>query len=143
MQNKNFKIRNTREEDYKTICDWWDWWPIWEPQPRWMLPDNLSDGIMVTYKGEDLCAGFIYRTSASKLFKCEYIVSSYKIKNREVRKEGLELLIDGLKYMSVQMGAKVIYTSLNNDALMVKYRNAGFVQGSKGCTEMLYLADSE
>lgn len=135
----NFEVRNTREEDYEIICDWWRFWPKWEPQPRWMLPDNLSDGLMVSFKGENLCAGFIYRTSASKLFKCEFIISSYKIKDRQARKEGIIFLIQGLKYLAKQMGAKVIYTSLNNDALIDKYLDCGFIEGSKGCTEMVYL----
>lgn len=132
-----FEVRNTREEDYGTICDWWKWWrfPVW---PRYALPDNLSDGIMVSRDGVNICCGFVYRTSSSSLFWMEFVVSNFEVKDRELRKEALELLINGLKYMAGSMGARVVYTSLTNKNLKKTYLDCGFLQGSTGCDELIY-----
>lgn len=135
----SFDCRNLTESDYVELCDWWDFWPSWEPTPRFMLPDNMANGLMVSYKGKNLCSGFIYSTSSSSVFHCEYIVSSYKIKDKKVRSEGILFLMKGLRYMAEQMGAKVIYTSLNNEFLIDYYLKCGYIKGSENCTEMVYI----
>ena len=131
-----FEVRNTNIDDYKELCDWWKFWKFKAP-PLFILPDDKSDGLMVSYKGENLCAGFIYSTSSSSLFHVEWIVSTYKIKDKLVRKEGLNFLINGLGYMGKQMGAKVIYTSLVNPMLIKRYADCGWNEGSKNATEMV------
>lgn len=132
-----FEFRNTQEFDYQEMVEWWKWHRF-KPVPRHVLPDNFCDGIMLSYKGENLCSGFIYRTSSSSLFWIEWIVSTPKIKDKELRAKGLRKLIEGLTYMGKQMGAKVIYTSLINSKLKEAFLDSGFVMGSSKADEMIY-----
>lgn len=134
--DNNFEVRNLKEEDYKQLCEWWNFWKF-PPPLRHALPDSLSDGLMVSYKGEDLCAGFIYRTSSSSLFWIEWIVSTNKIRDKEVREYGIKYLINGLCYMAEEMGARVIWSSLVNKSLIDKYVDCGFVKSPPTSTEMI------
>lgn len=136
MEN-DFKIRNTTENDYPTMCEWWKFFrfPIVD---RDFLPDDISSGIMVEYQNQNLCSGFIYRTSSSSLFWCEFIVSSPNIKDKEVRKEGLRLLVNGLVYMAKEMGAKAIFTSLVNPNLVNVFEDCNFTKSKNNAFEMIY-----
>ena len=135
-----FNYRNTTEEDYEIMKDWWKWHRFKAPQ-RHILPDNFSDGLMISHEGENLCSGFIYRTSSSSLFWIEWIVSTYKVRDKELRAESLRFLISGLMYMAKQSGAKVIYTSLINPHLKQAYLDCGFVVGSKSADELVCVLD--
>ena len=135
--DKNYEVRNTLESDYEELIDWWTWHRFKAPS-RIMLPDDFSDGVMISYKGENVCAGFVYRTSASAFFKCEFIVSTYKVKDKMIRHKSLLILIEALKFMCKKMGAKIIYTSLVNSNLIDKYLECDFVKGSINCVEMVY-----
>lgn len=133
----DYTIRNLQESDYKTMLSWWKYHRF-PPPPRFILPDKLSDGgLMVLYKGEELCSGILYSTSSSNMFHLEWLVSTFEIKNKKVRKTGINFLINGLIYVAKQKGAKVIYTSLVNQSLIERYRDCGFQEGSKGCLEMI------
>jgi len=133
---KDFSIRNLQEEDYDTLLGWWKYHRFKAP-PRFILPDNIADGLMVSHNGIELCSGFLYSTSSSSLFHVEWIVSTPEIKDRTIRKEGLEYLINGIIYVANKKGAKVIYTSLVNPHLIERYKNCGFLEGSTGSTEMV------
>jgi len=133
----DFTVRNTQESDYEMLCEWWKAWR-WTPVDRLILPDNISSGLMVSYNGVELCSGFVYKTSSSSLFWLEWIISNPNVKDREVRREGLEFLMKGLLYMTNELGAKVIYSSLVNPHLINMYEKCGFVKGSVGATEMIY-----
>ena len=133
-----FKCRNTKEEDLVELVDWWKWHRF-TPPVREMLPDDISSGIMVTLDGQNICAGFLYSTSASKLFHIEYIVSTYKVRDKEIRKEALRYLIGGLKYMAKEMGAKIIFTNLVNQNLKKSFLDNDFIVGSKNSEELICL----
>lgn len=137
-------IRNTCENDYVELCDWWVKHRFGNV-PRYILPDNISSGLMVSFNGENICAGFVYKTSSSSFFYVEWIVSTYKrqfkdkTENREFRDNALKYLINGLVYMCKEMGAKTIYTSLRNPNLINKYSDCGFVLGSSNTQEMVFV----
>lgn len=132
----DFTVRNTQESDYEMLCEWWRMWR-WTPVDRLILPDNIESGLMVSYEGVELCSGFVYKTSSSSLYWIEFIVSNPNVKDREVRKEGLKFLVNGLIFMSEQLGAKAIYSSLVNGNLKQTYMDCGFVEGSKGAIQMI------
>lgn len=134
----DLRCRNTREEDLVELVDWWKWHRF-TPPVREMLPDDLSSGIMVMDGNENICAGFVYSTSASALFHIEFIVSTYKVRDKELRKEALMLLIGGLKYMAKEMGAKIIFTNLVSQNLKKSFLDNGFIVGSKNSEELICL----
>lgn len=131
------KARNLTESDYDTLVEWWKKMRFPVP-PRDFLPNNGLDGIMIyNDEGDEICAGFIYETSAKSLAWIEYIVSNFDFKDREVRKKAIPLLIQCLVDISNQMGKKYIYTNLKNEHLINHFDKCGFVKGSGGTTEMV------
>lgn len=122
-------FRPLQEEDYETICEWWKWWR-WTPVSKEMLPNNGTGGVMIQDNGVDVCAGFLYTTNSS-LCKIEWIISNYKVKNKKVRSQAIQLLIDTLSSTAKELGFKVAFTYLLNENLIKKYENCGFINSSK------------
>lgn len=133
---EKFEVRNTDGKDYEELCDWWKWHKFTAP-PFEILPDDKSHGLMISYNGENICAGFVYATSSKVLFWTEFIVSTYKIKDKKIRKDALLFLIKGLNYMAKEMGAKVIYTNVVNPSLVKRYLESGYIEGSKNNIAMV------
>ena len=134
----DYIIRNVKEEDYDTLYKWFkEWrWPV--PPSREVLPDDMSQGVMIEYKGNALCAGFVYATSSSSMFIMEWIISDYQEKDRLVRANGLNVLIRTLIDFATAAGAKAIFTYGRNENLINSLKTNGFIVGSKNSTEMIY-----
>lgn len=129
------EVRALKNEDYAiTLIKWWKAWK-WTPPMKDMLPENGTGGIMVSSNGVDVCAGFLYLTN-SKTAWLEYIVSSRDYKESD-RSEAIELLINTLNEIAKNKGFSYIYTSLKSKPLINKYKNCGFIEGSKNCQEMI------
>lgn len=130
-------IRLTNTSDYPELCDWWKWWPGWSAPPSIELLDNLKYGIMISLNNQNICAGFIYFTNARAFCLLEYVISSYIIKDREIRKEAKTLLLCSLIEMANKQGVKTIFSSVRHEALIKDYVNCGFIVGSKGTSELI------
>ena len=130
------EIRLLKEGDYKNILT--KWWLAWRftPPPKENLPDNGVGGFMVFKDGVDICAGFLYQTN-SKTAWCEFIVSNNEYRDKEGRREALELLINAFSHTAKKQGYTNIYTSLTHPSLKKAYKNCGYVTGSEKCTEMI------
>ena len=130
------EVRYLKESDYDDILvGWWSQWR-WIAPAKDMLPQNGAGGIMISKGGEDICAGFVYFTN-SKTAWIEYIISNPGYKNREDRKNALNMLINVLSVYVEQEGYKYIYTSLKNKHLIDRYADCGFLSGDKNCQEMI------
>ena len=130
------EVRYLKESDYDNILvGWWSQWR-WSAPAKDMLPQNGAGGIMISKGGEDICAGFVYFTN-SKTAWIEYIISNPCYKNREDRKNALNMLINVLSVYVEQEGYKYIYTSLKNKHLIDRYADCGFLSGDKNCQEMI------
>lgn len=135
-----FNVRVLEYEDYATLCEWWDFWRFPAPS-EYFLPsdekDNCYTGIMIEDgEGNDCCAGFIYMTN-SRVCWMEYIVSNPKIKGKPKRRKMLERLIDELSKYAKSLGYYWIFTTLKNESLINHYKSQGFIEGTKGSTEMV------
>lgn len=128
--------RYLTEEDYDTLTGWWKMNRFPAP-PRDFLPNNGLDGIMVVKDGVEICAGFIYETSCNNLAWVEFIVANFEVKDRELRKEALNFLINNITVICKNMGKKYLFTSVKNDGLIERYKECGYIVGSKGTTEMV------
>ena len=122
------ETRFTTPEDYPELVTWWKWFRFPAPLPE-TLPNNLKDGIMISHNGENVCAGFIYRTPSAFAW-LEFIVSNPHIKDKSIRKESLELLINTISQVAKNLGFKVIFTSVKNENLINKYLDCGFTKES-------------
>ena len=130
------EVRYLKESDYDNILvGWWSQWR-WSAPAKDMLPQNGAGGIMISKGGEYICAGFVYFTN-SKTAWIEYIISNPGYKNREDRKNALNMLINVLSVYVEQEGYKYIYTSLKNKHLIDRYADCGFLSGDKNCQEMI------
>jgi len=131
----SFTPRPLTDHDYSTtLTKWWNQWR-WEAPAKDFLPNDGRGGIMVSKDGVDICAGYIYFTN-SKAVWIEFIVSSFDYKEHD-RKDAIKFLIDTLSEYGKENGAKYAYVSLRNQALINKYKECGFVEGSVGCTELV------
>ena len=83
-------FRPLKEEDYETICKWWELWN-WPVIPKEMLPENGLSGLMVEKKGINIVAGFIYMTNSTTAI-LDWIVSNPDYRDKD-RKYAIELLI--------------------------------------------------
>jgi len=125
-----------RENDYKDIlCGWWKDWR-WTPPSKEFLPEDGMGGYIVYDKDTPICAGFMYVTN-SKAVWCDWIISNLKYKDRQKRKEALELLVQTISDDAERMGKKYIYALIKNKPLINVYKKVGFVEGSTYTHEMI------
>lgn len=129
-----FKIRYIRDEDYETLCEWWEWHRF--PAPlKICLPDNGNNGLIISKNGVDICGGFVYQTN-SKMAWIEYIVSNPKYRESD-RNEAINYLIEMLCNLAKEQGFLVAFTSIKNESLIKRYEDSGFLKGSGGTLEMI------
>ena len=132
-----FTVRNLEEKDYEVLSEWWTFW--WkQPVHRKMLPDDISNGIMVEYNGIPVSSGFIYNTSSKYLFWMEFIVSSPDFKDKVLRKESLNFTIQVLIEIAKRAGALTIFSSMQSESLISKCVDNGFIKTDKGMTNLIY-----
>jgi len=134
---QKLKLRMTEPGDYIELSDWWDWHRWKDSKPSIDLLDNLKFGLMVSCGDENICAGFIYFTNANAFGLLEFVVSTYKVKDKDMRKEAIIFLISSLQEMARRKGVKVLISSLRNQNLIRHYQDCGFVIGSERTTEMV------
>ena len=132
-----FTVRNLEEKDYEILSEWWLFW--WKTKvPRKMLPDNLSDGVMIEYNGIPVSAGFIYATSSRYLYWMEFIISSPTFRDKKLRKEALDFNIKVLIDIAKRGGALTIFSSIHHKGLISKCVENGFIETDKGMTNLIY-----
>jgi RimJ/RimL family protein N-acetyltransferase len=131
-----FTIEPLQEGDYEnTLCQWWiDW--RWDPPSKEFLPEEGTGGFMVYDDGVPVCAGFMYRTN-SKVVWCDWIISNFGYKNRQGRKEAIELLINTIVELAGESGNKFVYALIKNKPLINTYEKLGFTEASSYTTEMI------
>ncbi len=130
------EVRNLIHSDYDEILvKWWKDWR-WVAPSRDFLPDDGNGGLIV-YDGDvPVCAGYMYITN-SKTGLCEFIVSNFHYKDKEKRKEAISLLIHTIDKVLKNVGCKYSYSVLKNKSLINIYKEVGYQEGSKNCTEMV------
>jgi|TARA_R110000824_G_scaffold31328_4_gene102035 RimJ/RimL family protein N-acetyltransferase len=129
-------VKPLTEKDYAdTLCKWWNDWR-WIPPSKDFLPEEGMGGFMV-YEGDTpICAGFMYITN-SKAVWCDWIISNLKYKDRQKRKEALELLIQTISDKAEGLGKKYIYALIKNKPLIDVYKKVGFIEGDTYTQEMI------
>ena len=121
------------EKDYDDVlCEWWKDWR-WKAPAKDFLPET---GYMVYYNDEPICAGYVYMTN-SDVVLLEWIISNFKFKNKEIRKEALLMLIETITSLAEGLGKKYIYSLLKNKPLIELYKELGYVEGESNATEMI------
>ena len=118
------KLRTLTEQDWNTLCNWWETWPKWVNPPKSFLPDNGKGGFMVEKDGKPICAGFIYLTNSDAVL-LEWIVSDPEYRESD-RKDALELLITGAEAACKEIGKKHMFTIGRNRHLIDTHKKLGW-----------------
>ena len=118
------KLRTLTEQDWDTLCNWWEAWPEWVNPPKSFLPDNGKGGFMVEKEGKPICAGFIYLTNSDAVL-LEWIVSDPEYREDD-RKDALELLITGAEAACKEIGKKHMFTIGRNRHLIDTHKKLGW-----------------
>jgi hypothetical protein len=117
-------IRKLNENDWETLCSWWEQWPNWVPVPKHMLPENGTGGFMVEKNNKPIVAGFLYTTN-SKVAWVEWVVSDPTYRESD-RKEALELLIKGIENVAKNSGFQVILSIGRSRGLIEVHKKLGY-----------------
>ena len=133
----NLSIRQLKTEDYNELCEWWKWFRFPAPSLD-LLPDRGESGFIVydDETKENVVAGFLYTTN-SYFSMCEFIVSNPQIKDKTVREESINMLIDVISLYAKECGCKLIFTSLKHPSLKNRFVDRGYKIGSTNTTELI------
>lgn len=132
------QARLLKNEDYSTLTKWWkaNRFPVmgfdYLPQVNGEL-----QGILIHDDDKEICAGFIIDTTVKKGAMVEYIVANFEVKDRDLRKESISLLIKTICEVCKNMGKTFLFTSLKHPGLKPALEKEGFVVGSKDTCEMI------
>ena len=129
------KLRTLTEQDWDTLCNWWEAWPKWVNPPKSFLPDNGKGGFMVEKDGKPICAGFIYLTNSDAVL-LEWIVSDPEYREND-RKDALELLITGAEAACKEIGKKHMFTIGRNRHLIDMHKKLGWTVDSDPSREIV------
>ena len=125
-----------QQGDYENIlCKWWKDWR-WTHPSKDFLPDNGEGGWIVYDNDMPVCAGFMYLTN-SKAVWCDWIISNFEYKDRQKRKEALELLVHTISLTAEDLGKKYIYALIKNKPLVNVYKKVGFIEGDAYTHELI------
>ena len=130
------QIRLTQKKDYYELHDWWKW-HRWSTPPSLELLDDLKYGIMISHNGQNVCAGFLYFTNAKAFALLEFIVSSYRIKDKKVRGDALKLLIYSLCDIAKKKDIKTLFSSVRHEGLIQHYKDCSFIITYKNSNELI------
>lgn len=133
----NMDIRIAKHSDYKTLEEWWGFWRFSSPSPS-SLPQYSKEefnGLIVSKDGKDIACGFLYETN-SNMCLIEFIVTNPKTTAQE-REEGILTVLEELSASAKELGYAIAFSSLKNENLINKYLKAGFIEGTKGTSELI------
>jgi hypothetical protein len=129
------KARILQDEDWDTLCGWWDSWPKWVNPPKSFLPDNGKGGLMVEKNGKPIVAGFLYLTNSDAVL-LEWIVSDPEYRDKD-RKQALELLITSAENTCKALGKVHMFTIGRNKHLIETHKKLGWTADPDPSYEMI------
>jgi len=128
-----FDIRTLKDTDYEDILV--GWWKDW----RWTAPpkDFLPASGFIVYDGDiPVCAGYLYTTNSGVAW-VDWVISNFNYKDKENRKQALNLLVDSLTNLSKYTGFKYCYALIKNKSLINTYKELGYTEGDSYTSEMI------
>jgi len=117
--------------DYSTITEWWT-------KQNWaIIPVKaLSDtGFLIQDEDGPIAAMWIYTTNSA------FTLLEWTVANPEVEPEKRSIALDKLlkychDYAILELGAVVLFSSLTNDRLIVRFEAQGFTKTDSNMTNM-------
>ena len=127
--------RLLKEEDWETLCKWWESWPKWVNPPKSFLPDNGTGGLMVEKDGRSICAGFLYITNSDAVL-LEWIVSDPEYRDSD-RKDAIELLITSAEELCKKLGKVHMFSIGRNRHLINTHKKLGWTVDDSPSHELI------
>ena len=127
--------RLLKDEDWETLCKWWEAWPEWANPPKSFLPDNGKGGLMVEKDGKPIVAGFIYLTNSDACL-LEWIVSDPEYREQD-RGKALELLITSAEQACKDLGKTHMFSIGRNKHLIETHKKLGWTVDKKPSHEII------
>lgn len=127
--------RLLKEEDWDTLCKWWESWPKWVNPPKSFLPDNGTGGLMVEKDGRSICAGFLYITNSDAVL-LEWIVSDPEYRDSD-RKDAIELLITSAEELCKKLGKVHMFSIGRNKHLINTHKKLGWTVDDSPSHELI------
>ncbi len=127
--------RLLKEEDWETLCKWWESWPKWVNPPKSFLPDNGTGGLMVEKDGRSICAGFLYMTNSDAVL-LEWIVSDPEYRDSD-RKDAIELLITSAEELCKKLGKIHMFSIGRNKHLINTHKKLGWTVDDSPSHELI------
>ncbi len=127
-------IRRLTENDWDTLCHWWDAWPEWVNPPKDFLPNNGTGGLIVE-KDVPIAAGFIYYTN-SKGALFEWVISNPDYREAD-RKDAIELLINAAEKVCKANGVEYMFSIGRNKSLINIHEGLGWNIDTKPSYELV------
>jgi hypothetical protein len=121
---ENLNARTLNENDWETLCKWWEAWPKWVNPPKSFLPDNGKGGLMVEKDSKPIVAGFLYLTNSDAVL-LEWIVSDPDYREKD-RKDALKLLITSAEGVCKELNKKHMFTIGRNTHLIDTHKELGW-----------------
>ena len=126
------KSRQLTASDYEILCEWWEEWGWAVPPPKSILSDL---GVMITLDGINVCAGYLYLISTSKVAWFSFPVSNPIIRKSD-RKDALRMLVREIEKLAKEHGVVHLYSALRNQNMIDVQKQEGYVANS-GYTELI------
>lgn len=118
--------------DYPEICEWWRAGG-WSYVPK----SALSQIGSIVEEGDlKIAAAWLYITG-SGLCQLEWLVTNPEAKPKQ-RVKAIKKCIKSLGKLGKAGGAELVFTSLNNDALIRIYQKCGFGITEKNMTNLIW-----
>jgi hypothetical protein len=109
------------EKDYKTLTDLSTKWSLPSTPKTWIPEDTFvveQDNIII-------CSGSLYQLGKSAMFWIEGLITD-KDADKNIRKEGLNILINKLFQLGKEQGAEIVMTSTPRESLKDIFLANGF-----------------
>lgn len=132
------QVRNLERKDYLTLHKWWVQNRFFPPSIEDLpIVNGELQGFMVYSNDVDICSGFLINTSVPNGAMMEYLVANFDVKDRQLRKDAIKLLLDTLSEAGRRLGKKYLFTSVKNKGLIEKLAESGYKTASTGTIEMI------
>lgn len=128
MHIQEFNIKR----DYPFIVSWGEKqdWPI-------MPPKYYGHKGYIAYDNDTpIATAFVYRDKGCPFCILEWVIGNPDV-DWEVRKEGLDLVIDTASQWAKNDGAEIVLTMTKNKRLIEKYIDNKFIQTDEGVTHLI------
>ena len=114
-------IKRFEDTDYSRLVTLWDNWSLPHTPITWIPKDTF----LVEIDQKLVCSGSLYQLGNTPMFWAEGIISNKEI-DKNIRKEGLDLLINHLFLIAKAQGADIVISSTPRDSLKDIFLSKGF-----------------